>query len=78
MFTDGRVRPNRKLAAAAWIILAMHQGLPCKVMEGAAMIPFHGEVSSYVAETIAIDSAVAVVKELRQRAVSRHNCGNNV
>ena len=39
--------------------------MPCRVMEGAAVIPFHGEVSSYVAETIAIDHAVASVDTLR-------------
>ena len=71
VFTDGGVRPRRKQAAAAWIILAIHQGPPCKGMAGAAMIPFHGEVSSYVAETIAIGSAVAVVNELRHKEVNQ-------
>ena len=65
VFTDGGVRPQKKQAAAAWIIHVITRGTPCRIMEGAATIPFHGDVSSFVAETIAIDYAVSAVNSWR-------------
>ena len=67
VFTDGGVRPSRAqaaAAAAAWAVVALQDGEPKLVMEGAVVLVYHPRMSSFVAETIAIDSALSTVAAL--------------
>ena len=64
VFTDGGVRPSRGQAAAAWAVVALQDGEPKLVMEGAVVLVYHSRMSSFVAETIAIDSALSTVAAL--------------
>ena len=64
VFTDGGVRLSRGQAAAAWVVVALQDGEPKLVMEGAVVLVYHPRMSSFVAETIAIDSALSTVAAL--------------
>ena len=65
VFTDGGVRPNERGAAAAWVVVAVVAGQACLAGEGAVYTNYVSASSSFVAETIAIDYAMAVVAGLK-------------
>ena len=60
------MRPNERGAAAAWVVVAVVARQACLVEEGAVV----SASSSFVAERIAIDYAMAVVAVLKATSVN--------